>query len=230
MEGLRSEAPKTSAASRTYDIFKPNNKNSNPDKTHTSRQWTFQQAELRQAGSRRALPDKQTPLANWFKDNSVSKEYGPAQKNVFFQESSLPYQQKTESSSLFFGKQSVAQQYSTHPGHQQSQSATNDSFGLGAQFFDSEGALRPGRRKFPVKETENEFIIDPYCVGGVQQAEADGRTTVMIRNIPNKYDQSLMLQKLNSKFRSAFDFFYLPIDFKVRRPDSRTAATWATHS
>jgi RNA recognition motif-containing protein len=38
-------------------------------------------------------------------------------------------------------------------------------------------------------------------------------TTLMIRNIPNKYTKEQMLATLNKKFKDQFDFFYLPIDF-----------------
>lgn len=38
-------------------------------------------------------------------------------------------------------------------------------------------------------------------------------TTLMIRNIPNKYTKEQMLATLNKKFKDKFDFFYLPIDF-----------------
>lgn len=41
-----------------------------------------------------------------------------------------------------------------------------------------------------------------------------GRTTLMIRNIPNKYNQSMMLDLLNRSYSGQYDFFYLPIDFK----------------
>lgn len=40
------------------------------------------------------------------------------------------------------------------------------------------------------------------------------RTTIMVRNIPNKYTQQLLLDELNLKFVNCYDFFYLPIDFK----------------
>jgi len=42
----------------------------------------------------------------------------------------------------------------------------------------------------------------------------DKRTTLMIKNIPNKYTQAMLLEKLDEKYHRQYDFFYLPIDFK----------------
>jgi len=45
-------------------------------------------------------------------------------------------------------------------------------------------------------------------------ARSDQRTTVMVRNIPNKYTQQMLLQEINVNHKETYDFFYLPIDFK----------------
>ncbi len=44
----------------------------------------------------------------------------------------------------------------------------------------------------------------------------DKRTTIMIRNIPNKYTQIMLLSEIDVVFKQGYDFFYLPIDFKNR--------------
>lgn len=42
----------------------------------------------------------------------------------------------------------------------------------------------------------------------------DLRTTLMIKNIPNKYNQDMLLKAVNKNHDGLFDFLYLPIDFK----------------
>ncbi|KAF8091933.1 hypothetical protein N665_0431s0002 [Sinapis alba] len=42
----------------------------------------------------------------------------------------------------------------------------------------------------------------------------DSRTTLMIKNIPNKYTSKMLLAAINEYCKGTYDFFYLPIDFK----------------
>ncbi|KAL3345050.1 hypothetical protein AABB24_024151, partial [Solanum stoloniferum] len=42
----------------------------------------------------------------------------------------------------------------------------------------------------------------------------DTRTTLMIKNIPNKYTSKMLLAAIDEQHKGTFDFLYLPIDFK----------------
>ncbi|GFZ06182.1 MEI2-like protein 5 [Actinidia rufa] len=42
----------------------------------------------------------------------------------------------------------------------------------------------------------------------------DTRTTLMIKNIPNKYTSKMLLAAIDENNRGTYDFLYLPIDFK----------------
>jgi hypothetical protein len=42
----------------------------------------------------------------------------------------------------------------------------------------------------------------------------DTRTTLMIKNIPNKYTSNMLLAAIDESHKGTYDFFYLPIDFK----------------
>lgn len=48
------------------------------------------------------------------------------------------------------------------------------------------------------------------------EAGREKRTTLMIRNIPNKYTQKVLLRLIDLMFKDKYDFFYLPIDYKHR--------------
>ena len=64
---------------------------------------------------------------------------------------------------------------------------------------------------------------DPQGNQGVFSLDVDAilsgvekRTTLMIRNIPNKYTQASVREEINVNHSGLYDFFYLPIDFKNR--------------
>ena len=71
---------------------------------------------------------------------------------------------------------------------------------------DSSRALNPEEFIFNMEEAEADE--------GAAAPSEHGRTTLMIRNIPNKYNQAMMLDLLNRSYAGQYDFFYLPIDFK----------------
>jgi len=78
-----------------------------------------------------------------------------------------------------------------------------------ANVNDSKNSGR-ARRRNQEGDEGNLYDID------VNKIEATGRTTLMIRNIPNKYDLTLILQTIDKNHKGKFDFFYLPIDFSNR--------------
>lgn len=48
-------------------------------------------------------------------------------------------------------------------------------------------------------------------------ADPEGRTTVMLRNLPNNYTRDMLLELIDSLgFRGQYDFLYLPIDFQTQ--------------
>ncbi|XP_062179715.1 protein MEI2-like 3 isoform X2 [Phragmites australis] len=59
-------------------------------------------------------------------------------------------------------------------------------------------------------ENKKQFELD---IDRITKGE-DLRTTLMIKNIPNKYNCKLLLAVIDENHRGTYDFIYLPIDFK----------------
>ncbi|KAL8161740.1 hypothetical protein V2J09_013229 [Rumex salicifolius] len=58
---------------------------------------------------------------------------------------------------------------------------------------------------------KKQFELD---VGRILRGE-DTRTTLMIKNIPNKYTSKMLMAAIDERHRGTYDFIYLPIDFKT---------------
>jgi len=58
-----------------------------------------------------------------------------------------------------------------------------------------------------------------------------GKTTVMLRNIPNNYDRDSFVELLDSQgFSGHYDFIYLPLDFKSRVAIGYAFVNFTSHS
>jgi hypothetical protein len=72
------------------------------------------------------------------------------------------------------------------------------------------GGKRPARQRKPPEDVEHNPMLDD---GGQPPPEWSDTTTVMMRNLPNKYTQRMLLTEVNEVgFIGTFDFLYLPID------------------
>eukprot|EP00256_Glycine_max_P035420 XP_006581837.1 protein MEI2-like 1 isoform X2 [Glycine max] len=57
---------------------------------------------------------------------------------------------------------------------------------------------------------KKQYVLD---LGRILRGD-DNRTTLMIKNIPNKYTSKMLLVAIDEQCRGTYDFLYLPIDFK----------------
>jgi len=73
--------------------------------------------------------------------------------------------------------------------------------------FQPSSSLAPRRGHQDMRQDYYSIVI----IGG---RVLDNRTTLMIRNIPNKYTQRMLIEQLDRENPGCYDFLYLPIDFK----------------
>ncbi|CAI8592090.1 unnamed protein product [Vicia faba] len=57
-----------------------------------------------------------------------------------------------------------------------------------------------------------QYELDIDCI----KRGKDNRTTLMIKNIPNKYTSKMLLAAIDAHHKGTYDFLYLPIDFRNR--------------
>mmetsp|Transcript_71091 Transcript_71091/g.199787 ORF Transcript_71091/g.199787 Transcript_71091/m.199787 type:complete len:750 (-) Transcript_71091:548-2797(-) len=116
--------------------------------------------------------------------------------------------QQPRANSLQGNQMNIAQ------GHTQGQPQHSASSGSGSNGNSNNAGgrrrhnSRDGNGSHAIGDGEFGLNIDHIMQG------VDRRTTVMIRNIPNKYTQMAVLEEINQHFKGTYDFFYLPIDFK----------------
>lgn len=92
--------------------------------------------------------------------------------------------------------------------YEQYQTGSIESSGSSSSDFNQDFIFgSPYKYDFDNSSQDNFQISVPHILTG-----QEFRTTLMIRNIPNKYNQLRLLNELNERHKNMFDFFYLPID------------------
>ncbi|XP_062223230.1 protein MEI2-like 4 isoform X2 [Phragmites australis] len=79
--------------------------------------------------------------------------------------------------------------------------------------FDSAGErMRSRRNDSSANQSDNkkQYELD---IERIMRGD-DSRTTLMIKNIPNKYTSKMLLAAIDESHKGTYDFIYLPIDFK----------------
>jgi len=88
--------------------------------------------------------------------------------------------------------------------------------GVGGDASNRSGGRLSRRTTDPAAEAERKAQQEKLYALDLEKIARgeDRRTTLMIKNIPNKYTQKMLLATVDEYFRGTYDFFYLPIDFK----------------
>eukprot|EP01087_Luapelamoeba_hula_P013652 TRINITY_DN3903_c0_g1_i1.p1 TRINITY_DN3903_c0_g1~~TRINITY_DN3903_c0_g1_i1.p1 ORF type:complete len:1014 (-),score=195.59 TRINITY_DN3903_c0_g1_i1:223-3264(-) len=76
------------------------------------------------------------------------------------------------------------------------------------------GGIMPGAKPRGRHRSEQEDQSKYTLSVDVIRLGMEARTTLMIKNIPNKYSQKMLLAAVDENHKGRYDFFYLPIDFK----------------
>mmetsp|Transcript_15964 Transcript_15964/g.36276 ORF Transcript_15964/g.36276 Transcript_15964/m.36276 type:complete len:384 (+) Transcript_15964:81-1232(+) len=75
-----------------------------------------------------------------------------------------------------------------------------------------EGAPTPDANMMAYIQSMVAAFIPPYLGFG----PGGGPTTVMLRNIPNRYTREMLIGRLDKGYQNSYDFVYLPIDFSSK--------------
>mmetsp|Transcript_96806 Transcript_96806/g.174853 ORF Transcript_96806/g.174853 Transcript_96806/m.174853 type:complete len:343 (+) Transcript_96806:207-1235(+) len=76
------------------------------------------------------------------------------------------------------------------------------------------GLELPSVLEAPAAEEKKKAFAPKAAEGKPKSLLAFNTTTVMLRNIPNKYTRELLAERLHEGFGRDIDFLYLPIDFR----------------
>ncbi|CAD8061435.1 unnamed protein product [Paramecium primaurelia] len=83
--------------------------------------------------------------------------------------------------------------------------------GSSCQSLFTSGSETERRKRKTISEEESHYFV--VKIDKVMN-QTDQRTTIMIKNIPNKYTVQMLQDLIDNRHNNYYDFLYLPIDFK----------------
>lgn len=139
----------------------------------------------------------------------VNHQPPPPQQQQFY---SSQHQQRT---TPFSGSSSVVSGGSHHSGHRSVPGYYGDDRSIGSHSNVRSVPTNIGSLAGSTSDGNNQHLMLDL---DVVENGMDTRTSLMVRNIPNKYTQQMLLSEFteNGHGPGIIDFFYLPIDFKNR--------------
>lgn len=140
---------------------------------------------------------------NTDRSNSLSQN----EENVILQEAQKsPYTNPNSHMSPSFNKNSYVSKNNNGIYQPAGQNLNKNAFSDNSYKSNKSKSKRPDQDS----REPQVFTVDP------KKIEMDPRTTLMIKNIPNKYDLNLLLETIERNHKGRYDFLYLPIDPRNR--------------
>jgi len=97
--------------------------------------------------------------------------------------------------------------YNNNNNSSSSSNMMENMFSLNLEKVASSDKKKPKKKDDNFDENQNVIYLENIL------SCKDRRTTLMIKNIPNKYNSLSLLEEINVHFKGKYDFFYLPLDF-----------------
>lgn len=72
------------------------------------------------------------------------------------------------------------------------------------------------QQAYAMYEYDRRYYDQSFFLINIEAIGSDDRTTLMIKNIPNKYTIQFLAEEIDREHANCYDFLYLPCDIKVK--------------
>jgi hypothetical protein len=132
--------------------------------------------------------------------------YYQKKKGIEYPNSGFPFTSSTAPSSVDNRSNSIASAHSNSSGSFYSSGDKNNN-----NNYDHYNTINNKTQQPPPRISEKKLFDIKIDIKKILSLE-DRRTTLMIKNIPNKFQRDLILKTINKNFKGTYDLFILPTD------------------